>query len=145
MSVILKTTGSNQRDIPNGQIVTKLYDLGDVSLVKKFSSCLITYRMWGGGVSPLKVMYRIDERGSFKNFNVKPENVHSAYDNGARLCRTGNRFKTAEFEFDNAKKKGQRVQIKIQYNTNMESNSGTEIERFELSDVTFTYRPINRE
>ena len=70
MSAILKTTGANQRDITNGQIVTKLYDLGDVSIVKKFSSCLITYRMWGGGVSPLKVMYRIDERGSFKNFNV---------------------------------------------------------------------------
>jgi hypothetical protein len=119
--------------------------MGDISINKKFNRCSITYKMDGSGISPLAVTYKLDERGSFKPFTATPSSPFSVYDGGARLCRTNGRIKTAEFDFINGKAFGKVVQIRIMYSTyGMSYNSPTGIEGFELSDITFTYRPINR-
>lgn len=145
MAILLKTTSTSRKPITSGRIVTKHYDMGDISINKKFSRCSITYKMEGIGESPLTVYYRLDERGSFKTFTATPGNPFSVNDNGARLCRTNNRVKTAEFDFLTGKSFGKSVQIKVQYSTyGLSYGTSTTIDGFELSDITFTYRPINR-
>tara|TARA_R100001460_G_scaffold23732_5_gene47756 strand:+ start:3833 stop:4273 length:441 start_codon:yes stop_codon:yes gene_type:complete len=145
MAILLKTTTSARKDIASGKLITKHYDMGDVSINKKFNRCNVTYKMESTGITPLKVSYRLDEAGSFVDFDAVDDNAFSVYDNGARLCRTNGKIKTAEFDFAKNNKYGKVVQIKIAYiASGMSFNSSTDIDGFELSDITFTYRPINR-
>jgi len=145
MAILLKSTTSDRKAISSGKLITKHYDMGDISINKKFNRCSITYKMRDIGISPLKITYRLDEAGSFVDFDTVNDNEFSVYDNGARLSRTNGKIKTAEFDFIKNNKYGKVVQIKIAYITSgMGYNSSTSIDDFELSDITFTYRPINR-
>jgi len=145
MAILLKATTSDRKNITSGRIITKHYDMGDISINKKFNRCSVAYKMDNTGISPLKISYKLDERGSFKNFTATENNPYSADDNGARLCRTNGKIKTAEFDFITKSKFGKVVQIQIQYDTSgLSYNTSSAIDGFELSDITFTYRPINR-
>jgi len=145
MAILLKSTTSDRKAISSGRLITKHYDMGDISINKKFNRCSITYKMRNTGISPLKVSYNLEERGSFRDFTATDGNPFSAEDNGARLCRTNGKIKTAEFDFITKNKYGKAVQIMIEYDTSgLTYNTSTAIDDFELSDITFTYRPINR-
>ena len=136
MGLLLKRTSKTRQPFTkDSRMVTKSFDLGDPSMTKKFSYCNITYKMKGNGNSAVRVTYKIDNESNWRAFKDDPRNNYTF---GTLLKKTGNIVKTGCFRF--AKNSiGRKVAIKI-----MHDNSGAIVRNFEIVDVSFTYRGINR-
>jgi hypothetical protein len=136
MGLLLKRTSKGKQSFKaNSRVVTKSYDLGDPSLTKKFSQCHITYKVDGNGTAPILVRYRIDNDITWTAFRSDTKNNYST---GSALKKTNGKAKTASFKFKKGAK-GLKVAIKIQH-----GNTASEAEGFEIVDISFTFRGINR-
>jgi|21_taG_2_1085346.scaffolds.fasta_scaffold07426_2 hypothetical protein len=136
MAFYLKSTSPARETNPNIKFVTKTFDMEDVSIEKKFSLCKVSYKIEDNGISKIKVYYKLNNL-VWKPFHDEPKSFYSS-DN--KLLRTNNKIQTASFRFpDNTK--GRTIAIKIEYVKDSDSDG---IEGFELSDISFTYRAINR-
>jgi len=143
MSISLKLSSKSMKDVNQAYMITKSYDMGDPTLIKKFSMCYVTYKMDNHGVSPLEVKYKIDNSPLWSSFNDDPHNTNSILNGSAlKLKRTSGLTKTASFIFPDPSK-GRKVSIKLVYVESNYSHS-TEIKNFELSDISFTFRAIQR-
>ena len=143
MSLALQVSSKQRKDVSYAKMITKSYDMGDPTLTKKFSMCYITYEIDGQGVAPLEIQYRIDNSPQWSFFNDDPNNAYSVTSNSSiKLKRTSGLSKTASFIFPDPSK-GKKVSIKLIYNTN-NSTHGTKITNFALSDISFTFRAIQR-
>ena len=140
MSVILKKTSKDRTGFTSStRLITKSFDLGDPALMKSFSQCNVSYKTDGTGISPIVVVYKIDNNATWKSFKSDATNAYSA--KGNKLVRTNNIVKTASFKF--AKRSvGRKVKVKLYYNAT--GASSTTVNDFELIDISFTYRPLNR-
>ena len=132
----LKRTSSSKRTNSDIKLVTKTFDLEDISIGKKFSQCLITYKIKGSGMSQVKAYYRLDN-GTWRALY---SDTKSQWSINNRLMRTFNIVQTAIFSFPK-RTTGKTIAIKLEY---FKANDTNGIEGFELSDITFTYRAINR-
>jgi|9_EtaG_2_1085328.scaffolds.fasta_scaffold02971_2 hypothetical protein len=135
MALVIKKTSKTRQPLKkNTRMVTKSFDFGDSSSKKKFSRCHITYKTDGSGNAPLAVRYKIDNT-SFKQF----ENVASSeFSNNSLLQKTNGKFKVAVFKFPK-RSSGSKVSIKL-----FHLNTNDEVSGFELSNISFTYRGVNR-
>ena len=136
MGLLLKRTSKTRQNFTkDSRLVTKSFDLNDPSMTKKFSFCNITYTAKGNSVLPVLVKYKIDNENSWRAFSADANNIYST---GTSLKGTTNRVRTACFRF--AKKSiGRKVSIKV-----MHDNSDQTARQFEIVDISFTFRGINR-
>ncbi len=137
MPFILKSTSKSPVKNTTIELVTKTFDLEDISIVKKFSLCHVSYKLKGIGISPLKIYYKVEGQ----NWNIFKNEPKNYYSTAHKLHKTDNKIKTATFRFPK-NTKGKTVAIRIYYPIDTTNQQGTE--GFELSDISFTYRPINR-
>ena len=140
----LSKTG--KADLNNGQIITKMYDMGDAGAMKKFSLCNISYKSNGLGQTPITVVFKIDGSPSWNNFIKRKGEPYSMglgdTDKYVNLKKTNGSFRTASLKFPD-KSIGNTVQIKL-YMKNGTIYKFNTYDKFELSDIGFTYRVINR-
>lgn len=147
IEIRLKSSSKSRKEILSGDIITKHYDGGDASLLKKYSRLNVTYKIDGSGASPLVVSYKIDDESQWKNFNDDPDNPYSSLratpslGKVPRFMRTNGLYKNAEWVFPR-NSKGKTVSIK--FYLDLEGANGAGFENFKLSDVTFTFRPVMR-
>ena len=139
MALAIRSTSKERKSITSGRVITKSYDMGDPTLSKKFSFCYISYKMEGSGVSPLVVSYKVNNAPNWTVFKNDENNYYS--DSSGNLRRTDDLVKTASFRFEDPSL-GRKVSIKIHYETT--NSTGTKISGFELSDISFTYRLVQR-
>jgi|TARA_B100001094_G_scaffold68725_1_gene65105 hypothetical protein len=137
MSFSLKTTSKQEITNTTIELISKTFDLEDVSIVKKFSLCHVSYKLKGEGVSSIKVYYKIDGQ-NWSVFKNEPKNLNSTSN---KLHKTSDVIKTATFRFPK-NTLGKTVALRLYYNK--DATYGTAIEGFELSNISFTYRAINR-
>jgi hypothetical protein len=142
MTFQLKASSKQRRDISYGKIITKSFDLGDVGLIKKFTRVNITYRMDGVGPSRMRVAYSIDEQ-IWKDLDNVSDNAYSylsPYKN-SYLKKTNGVDRVASFKFPK-RTSGHTISIKIFYTSTGDTYGG--VGGFQLSDIGFTYRAIQR-
>ena len=97
MALIIKRTSKTRQPLKkNSRMVTKSFDFGDPSSLKKFSRCHITYKAKGNGDAPVSVRFKIDN-GTFKPFENVSNSSYSAF--GSALKKTRNKFKVAVLSF----------------------------------------------
>lgn len=139
MALVVKTTGKIRQYIKsNTKLVTKLFDFNDPSMTKSFSRMSITYSIDGTGIAPLSVWFKLNHSPTWTRFK-DPNNYYST--KGHKIKRTSGKLK--QFHYDFPKKSiGTKVQIKLGWSA-MYANS-TSVKNFELSNISFTYRGLNR-
>lgn len=136
MGLLLKRTSKTRQPFSkNSRLVTKSFDLGDPSLVKKFSVINITYKANGSGTSSALVRYKVDNDSSWRSVEAVETDSYSL---GTALKKTSGLVKTASFKLPK-NTKGRKIAVKIQH-----SNNDNVIHNFQIVDISFTYRGINR-
>jgi hypothetical protein len=140
MTFQLKASSKQRRDISYGKIITKSFDLGDVGLIKKFTRVNITYRMDGVGPSRMRVAYSIDEQ-HWKDLDNVSDNAYSYIFFHSYLNKTNGVDRVASFKFPK-RTSGHTISIKIFYTSTGDTYGG--VGGFQLSDIGFTYRAIQR-
>jgi len=138
----LASTSKTRKSITSGYIVTKEYDGGDASLVKKYSRVHVSYSIAGLGNSPLTLAYKIDDSGQWKPLEPEPKNPHVVTSSGrTKFKRTNGKLSTAELIIP-GKAKGRSISLRFRLdNTGADS---ADFDDFILSDITFTFRVIMR-
>jgi hypothetical protein len=140
-NIILKASSPSLSSLTEAVFITKEYDGGDASLKKSYSRVNVTYSMEGSGVSPLQIKYRI-EGSSWKYLVPDPVNRYSVLKSSRpKFLRTHNHLKTAVFKFPE-KEVGRSISLKLELSTIGQESA--DFEKFILSDITFTFRIINR-
>ena len=140
-----RLTKAGKDDLKDGQIITKMYDMGDAGAMKKFSLCNISYKSNGLGFTPITAVFKIDGNPTWKDFLKKKGDNYSvsAFTSPyVNLKKTNGSFRTASLKFPD-KSIGNTVQIKL-YMKNGTIYKFNTYDKFELSDIGFTYRVINR-
>lgn len=139
MALVIKTTAKTRQDVKsNSKLETKLFDFNDPSMTKSFSRCSISYSIKGNGYSPLGVYFKIDNSNLWTKFRDT-----NNYKNllGHILPRTNGKLAQRHFDFPK-KSIGTKVQIKLCWD-NAYSNTN-DCKNFKLTDISFTYRGLNR-
>ena len=139
MPIQLRATSKKPKEVNFANLVTKSFDMGDVSLVKKFSRVNVSYKMEGTGPSNLTVKYSIDGN-AFKNLSAEPNNDYAI---NSQLMKTNSVVKTAQFTLPK-RTKGTSISIKLKYDNRTSTDAYNGIDGFELSDIGFTFRAIQR-
>tara|TARA_R100000995_G_C3415264_1_gene91248 strand:+ start:61 stop:498 length:438 start_codon:yes stop_codon:yes gene_type:complete len=142
IEIRLKSSAKNKKAINKGYIVTKQYDGGDASIIKKYSRIHVSYAIDGIGASPLTVAYKIDDQSQWKSLDPEPTNNHVVTRSSrTKFKRTNGLLSTAELIIP-GKAKGRSIALRFRLDS--VGQQGSEFENFILSDVTFTFRPIMR-
>lgn len=140
-NIILKASSSSLSNLTEASLVTKEYDGGDASLIKSYSRVNITYSIDGSGVSPLQVRYKIEDSG-WKYLVPDPLNRYSELrSNKPKFLRTHNYLRTAVFKLP-TKELGRSISLKLELSSI--GSEGADFKKFILSDISFTFRTINR-
>ena len=139
MALIIKTTAKTRQDVKsNSKIETKLFDFNDPSMTRSFSRCSLSYSIDGNGLAPLAVYFKIDNAltwTKFKDTNDYKSGI------GHVLPRTNGKLLQKHLDFPR-KSIGTKVQIKICWDNSYTNTN--DCKNFKLTDVSFTYRGLNR-
>ena len=139
MALVIKTTAKTRQDVKsNSKIETKLFDFGDPSMTKSFSRCSVSYSIDGNGVAPLGMYFKLDNELTWTKF--RDTNDYKSY-LGHVFLRSNGKIVQKHFDFPR-KSIGTKVQIKICWD-NAYSNTN-DCKNFKLTDISFTYRGLNR-
>jgi len=142
--VRLKASSKSKKAITSGHIITKQYDGGDASLIKKYSRVHVSYSIGGTGNSPLTLQYKIDDNSQWSSLEPEPNNPYVvSVSSKLRFKRTNGKLSTAELIIP-GKAKGRSISLRFSLDQSLIGLVTTDFNDFILSDVTFTFRTIMR-
>ena len=75
IEIRLKSSSKTKKEISKGHIITKEYDGGDATIIKKYSRVHVSYSIEGVGASPLTVEYKIDDESQWNSLDPEPTNT----------------------------------------------------------------------